>query len=187
MNSLNIEGIGKVLGGTYDKVNVSGIGNISSDIEFNDMVVEGIIRINGSCKGDNIEVSGIAKCNDDIECNNISIDGLVSVKNIKTATITGNIEGFKANDIYADSTTLYVGKRNRINGIYGESVEIRETKRRFGMKTTVKEIIADNITLKGIVVDKVQGNNIRLEKCKVNEVICSGELTNIKSSIKNRK
>lgn len=184
MNNLKLSGVGSVNGGVYDNIHIDGVAKIHSDVEFNEMKIDGVVTVKGSCDGFILFADGLVKFKDDINCTQVYLNGVINAKTINAEEVKGSVSGLKVNDIYADTINLKVNNKNVINGIYGENVSIVETRRKLGKKTVINEIVADNIKLEGITVNKVQGKNVELINCKVDTVIYNKSLIKTNSKIK---
>jgi len=83
-NVLRFSGAGSTAGGTYSKVNVSGVGHITSDLECESLSVSGSVVCEGAVKADNIRVDGSAEIQGDATAQAAVING--------GAILRGNLE-----------------------------------------------------------------------------------------------
>lgn len=87
--NINISGTGKINGGKFDEVNISGLGQILGDVEANKIEVSGMGTIKGSTKMQHLLVSGNGTVEGLLEgseldtSGNFKVNGPVKVKEIR--------------------------------------------------------------------------------------------------------
>lgn len=74
-NDLRFSGAGSTAGGTYNKVNVSGAGHITSDLECESLVISGSFVCEGAVKADSIRVDGTAEVRGDVIAQSAVVNG----------------------------------------------------------------------------------------------------------------
>lgn len=82
---LSISGMGKMNGGIFSHVDISGVGTILGDVEAERIVISGKGTIEGNAKASRkIDISGMGKITGNVECEELSSSG--------TGTINGNLQ-----------------------------------------------------------------------------------------------
>lgn len=84
---LNLSGAGKMTGGEYRNVKVSGAGKITSDVVCETMTISGAVNVDGSVKADCCKVSGACQIRGDVKAKELKISG--------GSSVGGNLEGEK--------------------------------------------------------------------------------------------
>ena len=85
LNDLSISGMGKVNGGIFSNVNISGLGTILGDVEAERIVISGKGTIEGNTKASRkIDISGMGRITGNVEGTEITSSG--------TGTIDGNLQ-----------------------------------------------------------------------------------------------
>lgn len=108
LRSLNFDGVGKCRGGSFDEVNISGVGKIDGDIKCNkfnslgcakvigtteceEFFTAGISKMVGNIFASNLDISGTLKCTGDIYSTEINSGGMIHAEgNLKSDVIKGN-------------------------------------------------------------------------------------------------
>lgn len=192
---VKLEGIGKVNGGNYKNIKISGMGGILGDINGEIVTIEGTCKADGSIKCININVEGILEVAGSIEVNDkIYISGVTKIEGDfqgREAHINGKIDVkglFSADKI----NILLVGK-NKIKEIGGEVISVLEERRSFinGIiipnRLISDSIEGDVITLENTVCEMVRGHNVTIKGgCKIENIEYTGDITiDVKSKVEN--
>lgn len=88
-NSASISGAGKIGGGTYDRVSISGAGKITSDITVEELRISGAGKVQGRTEAEKIVASGSAVFAGDVIAEEMRVsgstrvDGHIEVKELK--------------------------------------------------------------------------------------------------------
>ncbi|MDQ7092149.1 polymer-forming cytoskeletal protein [Desulfosporosinus sp. PR] len=86
LSDLSISGMGKVNGGTFGNVDISGLGTIQGDVEAERIIISGKGTIEGNTKAaQKIDISGMGRITGNVEGKEITSSG--------TGTIEGNLQG----------------------------------------------------------------------------------------------
>jgi cytoskeletal protein CcmA (bactofilin family) len=183
---INLEGIGKVNGGTYKDIKISGIGTILDEITCQEIVCEGVCKAKGSISCNNILVEGTFESYGNIEANDkISISGMMKAKgNIqgREITIDGKIKipGLLSGD---KIKIIFIGK-NHVKEIGGEEIIIFEHKKSLVNKILMpNKLISDSIEgdiieLENTECEIVRGKNITIKGgCKIKRIEYTGEIS----------
>jgi len=206
IGDISIAGAGKVTGGRYRNVTISGAGSINGDIECEKMSVSGAARIKGNVKCENLEISGATGVDGNLLCENISIAGAVSVKGTlkgNKISISGMVRkvqncecdefrasgGFSIKEyINADKVNIEIQGKCRADEVVGEEIRVSFSEKTgfegflnslFSERATlsVDSIEGDNIYLESTIAKVVRGKNITIgERCHIQVIEYSGEL-----------
>lgn len=107
-NSLDLSGYGTYCGGEFYKVNISGKGSVSGNIDCDRFDVSGMGKVNGDVSSKNLSISGMCTINGDTESNTIDVSGSLHVNknvNIDDLDVSGimKIKGkLQANEAKCD-------------------------------------------------------------------------------------
>jgi len=206
VGDISIAGAGKVTGGRYRNVSISGAGSVHGDIECEDITVSGAARIKGNiqCKnlkisgattvegnllGENINIAGIVRAKGTLKGNKISISGVVKkVENCECDEFIAT-GGFSIKEyINADKVNIEIQDKCRVDEVVGEEIRVsfrektgfqRFINSLFIERTTlsVDSIEGDIIHLESTIAKVVRGKNITIgEKCHIQVIEYSGEL-----------
>ncbi len=108
---LKIAGSGSAAGGKYDNVLINGDGDISGDLDCNDLKVNGMSEINGAVKTKSGKIKGMATLN-----GNLKADTFFMV--FGTCAIRGSVD---AKDMHVEGNTSVSenasGERIEIKGV----------------------------------------------------------------------
>lgn len=75
LRSINIDGVGTVSGGNYDKVSIDGVGKVSGDLFCNALEVDGSGKLLGNVEAKTVEVDGVSKFEKNLKALKANIDG----------------------------------------------------------------------------------------------------------------
>jgi cytoskeletal protein CcmA (bactofilin family) len=73
--SVSIAGAGKIEGGTYERVKISGSGSVTGDVEADEFKVAGSARVEGRLRAARLEVAGAFKSDGELEVGEGEIAG----------------------------------------------------------------------------------------------------------------
>ncbi len=91
LGDLKISGMGKMNGGKFNNVDISGMGKILGDIEANSITVSGSGNIGGNAKASRVSVSGNASINGDVEGERVESSGNFKTSgSVKAAEISNS-------------------------------------------------------------------------------------------------
>ncbi|WBW98069.1 polymer-forming cytoskeletal protein [Oceanirhabdus sp. W0125-5] len=206
IGDITLAGAGKVTGGRYRNVTISGAGSVHGDIECEKMSVSGAASIKGNIQCKNLEISGATGVDGNLSCEDINIAGAVSVKgtlNGNKISISGMIrkvqncecDEFKASGgftikeyINADKVDIEVQGKCRVDEVVGEDIRVTFRERNgfqgfidriFNERASlcVDSIEGDNIHLEHTIAKFVRGKNITIgEECDIQVIEYSGEI-----------
>jgi cytoskeletal protein CcmA (bactofilin family) len=188
MNNLydiNLEGIGKINGGRYKNIKISGVGTILNDIACENITLEGVCKVNGNINCNNILIEGTFNSCGYMEANEkVLVNGYIrSEENIQGREIDINgriiVNGLLSGD---EIKILFMGK-NRIKEIGGEVITALQEKKHFinGImipNKLISDVIeGDIVVLENTKCDMVRGKNITIKGgCKIKKIEYSGEI-----------
>jgi cytoskeletal protein CcmA (bactofilin family) len=113
-NSASISGAGKIGGGTYDRVTISGAGKVTGDLEADELRISGAGKVDGAVRARMIVVSGSTTFAADVHGDEMRvsgsarIDGRAEVKELKCSG-TLRVENGISADYLKSSGHLRVG------------------------------------------------------------------------------
>lgn len=191
---IQIAGVGTISSGTYDDIDISGVGKSDGDIQCNTIEVSGVGKINGNLVCEKFSAAGTAKVQGDCSFNTLNCSGMSRIfENARGYEV--NIEGmFRAENLECEKLrcqgSIKIGKginagfididfigKSRVEEVYGEDIKIRYRKdnkdtsiiEKFIKRKFVCEIIeGDNIFLEGVYAEVVRGKNVTIgEGCKI--------------------
>ena len=80
ISDLKISGVGRMGGGKYRDVKISGKGEIDGDIEAQTVQISGMGKVNGKTVAGRISVSGMGTMSGGVECKSISNSGSLTIE-----------------------------------------------------------------------------------------------------------
>jgi cytoskeletal protein CcmA (bactofilin family) len=182
---INLEGIGKINGGEYKDIKISGVGTILNDITCEKASLEGVCKVNGSINCNDIYIEGKFNSNSSIEANNkVHVNGYVKLGQSiqgREINIYGKVQvnGLLTGD---EIKILFMGK-NKVKEIGGEVITALEEKKSFINGTIIpNKLICDSIegdiiVLQNTECSMVRGKNITIKSgCRIKRVEYSGEI-----------
>ena len=182
-----IGGVSTVGGGIYEELVVHGVVTVNGDLEAQSMDVDGVVTVDGKLESKSfIKINGVVTVNGNLRAQFVDVDGVVNIaSNVEADHVRiGGVVSSKA-QISAD----LVEGNGVISAeeIVGEKVILHcEHKRRhlFSLgrkdrdKPRVGTIEATEIDVDGIRVENLNGHNIVIgPQCVVENVDCSGTLS----------
>ena len=188
---INLEGIGKINGGHYKDIKISGIGTILNDITCEKVLLEGVCKVNGNINCTDISIEGTFNSNGKVEAHEkILVKGHIKLgESIQSreVSISGKFEinGLLSGD---EIKILFIGK-NRVKEIGGEVITVLQEKKSFLNGTILpNKLVSDSIEGDIIVLENtecniVRGQNITIKSgCKINRIEYTGEIEIDKNS-----
>lgn len=185
---LNIQGVAKTGGGTYDKVHIQGVGEVDGDLVCRQFIcngrgkiqgdviteladVQGATTISGKLKSEQIRIGGSTKIGGSLISEQVEISGAATVKGdceAESLTVRGSlrIEGYlNAGDIQVKLLGKCTAKE-----IGGEQIVVMRGKPQSPINKLLKPIFplqfrtnlieGDRIHLEDTVAEVVRGNHI---------------------------
>lgn len=181
-----IHGVTTVGGGQYEELVVNGVITVNGDLAAQSINVDGVVTVNGGLESESfIKVDGVVTVNGKMRAQFVDVDGVVSINEDVEADHV-KIDGVVSSK--AQISADLVEGRGVINAeeIVGEKVILHcEHKKRhlFSLgrkdrdKPRVGTIEATEIDVDGIRVENLNGHNITIgPQCVVENVDCSGTL-----------
>jgi cytoskeletal protein CcmA (bactofilin family) len=161
LNDLKIAGSMTVPGGTFNKVSISGEGNLTSPVECNDFSVSGSASVMGDVIAKSIKISGKATIKGNIDAESIKVSGDSELKgDVKVKEL--NIHG--STSIFGNVISDIVNVHGGIN-IGGDCTSEKFTSRGgFNIKGLIN---SGNIDIKvhfPCHVKEIGGENIKVHK-----------------------
>ena len=179
INDLIIEGSGNSAGGNFKTVSIKGNGEIDSDIECNNMKVEGGCNVYGNLKAKTVEIKGTSTIKGICQAENIDIQGSADFGNDISVTditakgrinINGNFNAEKFNMegafkirgfLNAGELELKLHGPSEAREIGGEKITVKR-EARFIFKRIEKMITPFGFNT-CLITDVIEGDEIYLE------------------------
>ena len=159
MNNSFITGVGKINSGEYDKVSISGTGNIDGNIKANEINVSGVANFKGTVEASSLKVSGVGKFGDDVKSKTIFVSGFAKMdQDLSADSITVNGTLHISGDVNTDILMIDT-KESHFKNIFGDCINIKSIR-----KTKIAEIEATNISLTNVQVKRVSGSKVEILK-----------------------
>lgn len=95
MNNLSLMGHGTASGGVYDRVRINGDATITGDLECNEIICNGRMRVKGNVKAKWIRIYGDGNFEGHVEVNKIKVYGQATIGDlakVKLASIYGELK-----------------------------------------------------------------------------------------------
>lgn len=182
---VKMDGIGKIGGGQYKDITITGIGQILNNIQGQKVNIQGVGKAKGNIKCNEIYVEGTLSCEGRIEVEDkINVSGQITVE-----------ENLLGREVYCDGKLVVNGLlsgdkiviiprgSNKITEIGGEEVIVKITKSGiidvfFNVNKVISDIIEGNtISLENTICKVVRGHDIKINKgCSIDKVEYTGTL-----------
>lgn len=194
MSNFNMEGIGRIKGGSYDNIHIEGVSSCSDSIKAEKIHIEGVFNCSGDIEAEFMHCEGVSDFKSNIRTKKITISGVFNMKQgTKLEAEEVICDGvIKTNgEIYTD--ILKADGCVNAKEIYGDQISItthysvHKIKRFFNnfsnAKSEIALIEATTINLSGVMVDTVNGRDITIgPNCRIKHIDCSGTLAIDRSS-----
>lgn len=184
MKSIRIAGAGKIIGGEYDEIKVSGSATIEGEIKCNLFKSAGTMKCDSSISSKEFKASGSAKIEGNLKVDTGKVSGAIRIE--------GSLEGSKfevagsivvTDDVNVDEFTAKISNGSFKN-IYGDNVKINSDGSFLNnffhevvKNITVDSIEATNICIKDVNAESISGEVVCIESgCKVKIVEYSKSL-----------
>lgn len=180
-----INGIGKINGGTFNKVKIDGIGEVSGDITCNAFYCNGKGKVKGHVLSKSFQVQGMCKVMGKLESLKIRFDGTATIEDgIVSEVVEGNgvlsldagceTEVFQVSgkvDIYgllnADQVKLELLAKCRIRDIGGEQIIVKQGKSKGEI---MNKLLSSFVGSPQLIAETIEGDHISLEYTKAQVV-----------------
>jgi cytoskeletal protein CcmA (bactofilin family) len=185
MHDFNMEGIGKIGGGEFNTITISGVGTCSNDIKAENIRVEGVFNCSGAVDAGALYCKGVADFKSNIRAKKINVEGVLNEKNgtkIEAEEIICDGVIKTGGEISADvlradgciEASEIVGDQIKINTHYLTSHFFKLFTRKH---SDIGLIEATTINLSGVNADNVNGKDITIgPECNIDNIDCSGTL-----------
>lgn len=165
--NLDLSGIGSASGGTYQNLNVQGVGKVHGDVDCVLCQVEGVVEVDGNVKVQTMHIRGKAKIKGHVVGEDVKIDGKI--------TIAGNCEAemFYAAGAFVIDGLLNAGQITirlygpaQVKEIGGGQIRVERGPRSGlfsrGKKLSVEIVEGDDIHLEYTKARTVRGNKVSI-------------------------
>jgi len=202
MRSEKVEGIGSILAGEYDVIEVEGIARLKGNVTARKIMVDGIFKSKGKLISDEIIIDGVARIFRDVKGKKIKSDGIVKLRNanlyadeiICTGLITStgevsadliNIEGIcSISKMFGDN--IYIKNDKTQIEIKGDKRFVKYSihlgRLYLGRKVSENYSIVDqlectNLEASGLHSKVVRAGNVKLsDACEIHKLYCDGDM-----------
>lgn len=173
---LTISGVGQAAGGTYQLVNIQGVGTVHGDVDCVDCKVDGVATVHGNVCGKNVRMKGKAYVQGTLTAELIHLEGQVKVNGDCSAekfmsTGSCKVNGLlNAGDVYLQLFGPCYVSEIGAGTIRVEKERGRSLFRRL-KKLSVETIEGDEIYLEHTRAKVVRGNRVVIgDGCEVDLV-----------------
>lgn len=184
MQGFNMEGFGRISGGTYDTLKLEGVSSCSENIKADKMRVEGVFTCSGEVEAGVLYCGGVSDFKKNIRAKELIVEGVLNEKSgTKIEAEKISCEGVikTGGEIYSD--ILKANGCVSANEIFGDQISIKthyvSKIRKFfnSPKSDIKLIEATSIELSGVTAETVNGRDITIgPNCTIGKIDCSGTL-----------
>lgn len=177
MGEYRCEGMGRIQGGTYDKLHVEGIFTAKEPIKVNQVSGEGIVKFS-ALSAETVILEGVVKVERLLKAASCTVEGILKAGAI---SVSGNFysDGVTStNSLKADSATLLHNSKKEsprpfatIRSFFtGRDVQAEKNAR-------IREIEANNLIIEDYSVQKITGKDVVIGKgCIVDKVVATTKL-----------
>jgi cytoskeletal protein CcmA (bactofilin family) len=180
-----MEGIGKISGGEFDTITISGVGTCTNNIKADNLRIEGVFNCSGAVDAGVLYCKGVADFKADIRAKKINVEGVLNNKNgvkMEAEEIICNGVIKTGGEISADvvradgciDASEIVGDQVKINTHYNTHRFFNIFKKNY---SEIKLIEATTIDLSCVNANTVNGRDITIgPDCNIDNIDCSGTL-----------
>ena len=155
-----MSGVGKASGGTYQNVNMQGVGKVLGNIECVNCSAEGVSTFSGSIKAQTIQLKGKASIEGDVSCETVNLEGQITISEKCDAEKFVGTGAFTiAGLLNAGEIFIQVYGPSHTGDIGAETIRIE--------KEAGRSLFS---RLKRLSAETVEGDEIYLESTKANVV-----------------
>lgn len=181
LSDSQINGIGKINGGTYNHVKVDGIGEVTGNLtcqafhcngkgKISGHVVSRVFKVQGMCKvmgkleSLEIRIDGTITADDGIVSEKVLCNGAMSLDagcKAETFQASGKVEIFGL--LHADQVKLELLAKCRVRNVKGSEVIIRQGDSK---GEWMQKILSSFVGVPQLIVESIEGDYIKLEHTK---------------------
>lgn len=191
LHDSQINGIGKISGGSFNKVQIDGVGEITGDLTCHSFHCNGKGKVLGHVQAESIHINGLCKMLGSIRSRALHIDGNVTVEGGVYADqldIRGGLsteagceaERFRSQGrldirglLNAESVTIELITKCHIRDIGGEEIVVRKG---LHNQDVFGKMFSTVFGAPQLVVDTVEGDTIELE-CTNAKIVRGNDIT----------
>jgi len=183
MNNINISGAGKIDGGEYGTIKISGASKAQGDIKAESVRVSGSAKFTGTVQADEIRVSGSCHFEKSVKADQMSISGSCRINGEIEAEII-KISGTVVvdADINVDNFTVEIGRGSSFQNIFGDIVTIHSH-----VLVSAKEIEATTIDVDNLKAHRISGEKVTVRGDSDIDIVEYRESLEIEEGTKIRK
>ena len=202
MRSEKIEGIGSILAGEYDVIEVEGIGRLKGNVTARQLIVDGIFKSKGKLISDEITIDGVARIFRDVKGKKIKSDGIVKLRNANLYADEIICEGLITSTGEVSADLINIEGICSISKMFGDKIYIKNDKSRMEIKgdkrfvkysihlgrlylgrkvsenySIVDQLECTNLEASGLHSKVVRAGNVKLsDACEIHKLYCDGDM-----------
>lgn len=202
MRSEKVEGIGTIMAGEYDTIEVDGIGRLKGNATAKSVMVDGIFKSKGKLTSDEITFDGVARIFRDIRSKKIKSDGIVKLRKANLYADEIIMEGLITSTGEVSADLINIDGICSISKMFGDNIYIKNNKSRIEIKGNKRSIkytkhlgrlylgrkvsedysIVDllectNLEASGLHSKVVHAGTVKLsDACKIHRLYCDGDM-----------
>jgi len=198
MRTEQIQGIGNIFGGEYEKIKIEGVSKCKGDIKADVVDIEGVFKSKGKIQAKELLLEGVGEFDKDVDSGKISINGVFRMKgNAKVRADEIVCEGVLVSGAEVSADIINIDGCVQATEITGDDVKILSRKKSFlhkvpfdltkvfgdywftnkNQNSSVDLVEATTIELRGVKAKEVNGENITIGvNCDIETVDCSQTL-----------
>lgn len=182
MQNASIDGFSKIEGGEYGTLKVDGMATCAGNLSAETAIIDGMLKSEGDVTVGTLVCDGMARIRGNVRAGKIAIDGMLRVGGGKIEADEIECDGMIRIDGEISADVISADGCIDAREIMGDRVEIYSHRhfaipffRRAGSR--IELIEATTVGLRGVVADRVNGKDVRIERgCRIDSVDCTGTL-----------
>lgn len=202
MSNEKVDGIGSILAGEYDVIEVDGIGKLKGNATARQVLIEGLFKSKGKLISNEITINGVARIFRDVKVKKITSDGIVKIRKANLYADEIICQGLITSTDEVSADIINIDGICSISRMYGDTIHIKNDKtqikikgeKRFieysihlgrlylGRKISENHSIVDqlectNLEASGLHSKVVRAGNVKLsDGCEIHRLYCDGDI-----------
>jgi cytoskeletal protein CcmA (bactofilin family) len=187
LGDISISGIASSSGGTFNQVNIDGVGKIRGDVTCQQFQANGTAKVEGNLQADIVRINGMSTIKGAVRADSMQMDGKVTIQGPLTCDsihFNGDVkigancsaEQFQASGTFviegmlnAGNIMIHIHGRCRANEIGGEQITVKQIRGNlmnkmmgalFNSHLSAEVIEGDHVTLENTKAQVVRGNQV---------------------------
>ena len=202
MRNEKIEGIGTILAGEYDTIEVDGVGRLKGDVTARQLMVEGIFKSKGKLISDEITIDGVARIFRDVKGKKITSDGIVKIRKANLYADEIICQGLITSTGEVSADIINIDGICSISRVYGDTIYIKNDKTQIKIKgdkrfikypihlgrlylgrrvrenySIIDQLECTNLEASGLYSKVIRAGNVKLsDACEIHRLYCDGDI-----------